>query len=402
VTVWLKSMAALLALTGVAGASWLQIHRVRAARPRVWTETVRERDVHATISATGAVQWGRETVLSSPDDGRVRAVLVEVGRPVRAGQVLIELDARLARISVERARAAVGIAAAAVHRGEAEVDRLRAACELSRLSLRRAEHSSAAGTVSAESLARSRHEARQADLAHVAALAEVESARARLSAAEADRHDADSRFSRRLVYAPGDGVVTAVFTEPGQPVHAGREHVPPSRLLTLAPAAVTDVEVLVDTSKAAHVRRGAHVSVDVPALEEHGLEAHVVGVDDGGQDAVAGEMLAVRVRLETPPPRLRAGMSAIVRLTSASRPRALAIPNHAVLRNRPGVPGAWTVRDGVIALLPIVLGLRGDAYSEVLAGLTPGTRVVTGPATVIRTLGIGDRAVAVAAPVRAP
>jgi HlyD family secretion protein len=123
-----------------------------------------------------------------------------------------------------------------------------------------------------------------------------------------------------------------------------------------------------------------------------------VTIDDGGkQEAV------VRARLDAPPPGLRHGMSAIVRFTAAWQHERLAVPNHAVAGGGAAVDaGVWTVRDGVIALVPIVLGLRGDFHTEVLAGLTPGMRVVTGPAAIIRTLGVGDRVVPIPAAVQAP
>ena len=81
----LKPAAVVLALAGMAGTSWFRIERLRATRPLVWTEAVRTRDVLTTITATGSAQWGRDTTLSSPGDGRVRAVLVDMGQTVRSG-----------------------------------------------------------------------------------------------------------------------------------------------------------------------------------------------------------------------------------------------------------------------------------------------------------------------------
>jgi hypothetical protein len=87
-----------------------------------------------------------------------------------------------------------------------------------------------------------------------------------------------------------------------------------------------------------------------------------------------------------------------VHVTTALRAHAIAVPNHALLSLR-GMSGVWTVTRGVIAARAVTLGLRGDAYSEVLAGVEPGQRVVTGPHAVLRTVRAGD-AVAEAAPQR--
>ncbi len=396
----LKPLVVVLAMAGVAGASWFQIHQVRASRPRVWAEVVRERDVRAMVAATGRARFGRDTLVSAPDDGRVGAVLVTAGQAVSAGQPLVTLDDAFIRLDLHRARSRGTAAAADVRRAQADVDRRRAQRDLARLARRRAEALSAAGVVADEAMARSRHDERLAELMLTSTRDAVAGGRAKARLAGADIRDIELRLSRQVVRAPVDGVVMEVFAQPGQPVHAGSTNVSPSRLLTLGVSGVTDIEVPLDVRRAASLQTGAHAHVAIAALGPRRLDARVVALDDRG-----GEEVLVRARLSEPPQGLLQGMSAVVEFTASSRLRTLAVPNHAVAGHRshdPAGAGVWTVRDGVIALAPIVLGLRGDSYSEVLAGLTPGALVVTGPAAVIRTLGVGDRAIAVPAPIQAP
>ena len=394
----MKLLVAVLGVAGVAGASYVQIHRVRESRPRVWTEVVRPRDVGATVTAMGRARAARQIIVSAADGGRVQSVLVRPGQAVRAAQVVLSLDEEPARIDLDGARSRVAAAEADVRRAQADADRLRAERDLARLSFRRAEALVAAGTAAEEQLARSRHDMRQAELAHKAGLEAVEEARTRVRLADAAALAATSRARRQVIRAPIDGMVAEIFVQPGQPVHAGATHVPPSRLLALTAAAITDVEVTLDRQNAARLRPGGRASVAIPALEQDGFEAGVVAIDDSG-----GQEAAIRARLDAPPRGLRQGMSAIVRFTAARQLGRLAVPNHAVTGGREAAGAVvWIVRDGMIALVPIVLGLRGDFHTEVLAGLTPGTLVVTGPAAIIRTLGAGDRAVAIPTPVQAP
>src|SRR5688572_2585593 len=200
----LKLAVALLAVAAVAGASWFQICRLRGVRPQVWAEVVKARDVAATLTGAGWARWRRETVLSSPDDGRVRAVLIGSGETVRKGQALVVLDDQPLRLALERARGGVAIASAEVHRAEADADRLRARLALARRAYRRTERLFAAGTEAEEAMVRGQHEARQAGLAHAAAIEAVEAARASTRRAEADRLDAESRLLRHTVRAPLD------------------------------------------------------------------------------------------------------------------------------------------------------------------------------------------------------
>jgi len=393
-----KLLVAALTIASVAGASYAQILQVRASRPRVWTEVVRRRDVQATITAAGQARSARGLVLSASDDGHVRAVLVRPGQIVRAGQRLLSLDEQPGRLDLDRARSHVAAALADVSHAQADADRLRAGHHCARLSLRRTEALAAAGTASAEALARSRHEVRQAELAYVAGIEKVEAARARQRQADADVLDAEARRTRSLLNAPIAGVVGDVFVQPGQPVHAGTTHVPPSRLLSLAVAGVTDIEVTLDRRSAERLRRGSPASVAIPILQREGLAARVVAIDDAREEGAV-----VRARLDAPVRGLRQGTSAIVQFTAASRAARLAVPNHAVAGGGGmSAAGVWTLHDGVIVALPIAFGLRGDFYTEVLAGLRPGALVVTGPAAIVRTLGVGDRAVAIPAAIQAP
>ena len=66
-------------------------------------------------------------------------------------------------------------------------------------------------------------------------------------------------------------------------------------------------------------------------------------------------------------------------------PQGLAAPKLALL-SRDGQLGVWIVRAGRISFRAVELGIDGEAYVEVLAGLRVGDRVVTGPADVARWL----------------
>src|SRR5436190_8419378 len=99
-----KLLVAVLGVAGVAGAAYLQIHRVRASRPRVWTEVVRAHDVRATVTAIGRARAAREIIVSAADDGRVRSVLVRAGQVVRSGQAVLSLDGQPGRINLDHAR----------------------------------------------------------------------------------------------------------------------------------------------------------------------------------------------------------------------------------------------------------------------------------------------------------
>jgi membrane fusion protein (multidrug efflux system) len=115
---------------------------------RLETVTVAEQPMPRFLSLTGTLAANRASQVAADGAGRVRDTFVERGGVVRAGELLVQLDSRSARLSESEARAQVEVLRsqhAAAQReceraerllhdrviGEAEYDRLRAQCSSS-------------------------------------------------------------------------------------------------------------------------------------------------------------------------------------------------------------------------------------------------------------------------------
>jgi HlyD family secretion protein len=79
---------------------------------------------------------------------------------------------------------------------------------------------------------------------------------------------------------------------------------------------------------------------------------------------------------------LRQDMTVSVNIETGRRAQALAVPNDALLEARAGTATALLVRDGRLRRLPVKLGLRGLAFTEVTAGLAVGDTVLASAAAV--------------------
>jgi membrane fusion protein (multidrug efflux system) len=158
---------------------------VRTGRPSTRLET-------GLARATGTLRAREDAVLASKQTGQIARIRVQVGDRVRAGQVLVELDAALVAIGVENGRATVRLAEANAAASERD--------------LKRAVTLSAAEALADAGLDRARTGAELA-------AAQVEQARAGLRMAE--RQLADS-----VIVAPFDGVVTGKFRNVGDSVSA--------------------------------------------------------------------------------------------------------------------------------------------------------------------------------------
>ena len=162
----------------------------------VTTTTVRADMVVQNIQATGSIHPWQEVIVSAEVGGyRVSAVLVDVGTPVKKGQVLVRLSADLLNADLDSKRAAFRSAeaaeinaAAALHRGEMVAgDGLLSEADMDKL---------------------------RAD--HIAAQARVETA-------GADLRTSELRARYANVTAPDSGVVTSRSVSVGQIAQAGTE-----------------------------------------------------------------------------------------------------------------------------------------------------------------------------------
>lgn len=169
------------------------------------------------------------------------------------------------------------------------------------------------------------------------------------------------------VTAPLSGVVGKLYVEVGQTVAPGTPVATVSRFSgsVKAKAAVSDADL-------PFVRRGAQAEVTVSALPGETFSGRITQaapmIDPMSRGAT------VEVTLPNPGRRLVPGMTVTVRLTLEDRPDAVRIPANALLSD-----GARVVLvDGTTARVQAVtIGLAGDEYFEVLAGVETGAKVAT-------------------------
>lgn len=228
VAVWLL-VAALLA-----GGSWWWWHRSHAtqAQPSFVTVTVRRGDLVLTVEGSGPVQPAESTVVRAPVGGTVAEVLVKEGQRVRAGDILVRLDDSSARTALEQAR----------------VD-----LESARVRL--------------ESMRRAPTEA------------ELASARAAVTAAEAQLAQLKDEQSALEVVSPGNGRILECAVAVGDQVTPG------TLLCRVADLSHLKAVFSVDQVHARYVEPGDFVDVSVSAIKGNLVHCQVESV---AQEAASG------------------------------------------------------------------------------------------------------------------
>ncbi|MBO1113413.1 HlyD family secretion protein [Bordetella petrii] len=242
----------------------------------------------ATQSTDDAYIRAEITSVAPEITGLVNAVAVEENQPVRAGQLLVQIDDREYALAVRNASAALAHARAAadgihaqiavqesvIRQARSTLEADQATQELARLDYRRYKSLAAdgSGTVQARQQARTRLQVQQAQHAKDQAIlqaqtgrldtlrADVLRAQAEIEQAEAALAQARLDLSRTRIKAPIAGTIGHKRVRVGNYARTGEP------LLTLVPLADIYVEANFRETQLARMRRGQPVRVTVDAL----------------------------------------------------------------------------------------------------------------------------------------
>jgi len=286
------------------------------------TDTVRDE-----IAATGQIEALQSIELRPEVEGRIVGILFHEGQEVEQGVPLFQVD------STELA---------------AQVAQLAAQRDLAQQDLARAKDLVAQ---------------------NAASTADLQRAEATARGAEAQYRLQSTRLGRTTVRAPFAGVVGQRFVSLGDYVTTS------SRLVTLQTVTPQRAAFQVPERYARALRPGQAVTFRVGAISGRDFVGQVDFVDPVVQ--LPGRTILVKARVANPQRLLQPGMFIEAHLVTAVRPRAVVIPEEAVVPLE-GTNFVWVVGDGKASRRPVTLGVRTPGSVEVTSGLAAGEQVVTG------------------------
>jgi RND family efflux transporter MFP subunit len=337
------------------------------------TEIVRFDSVPQSRITTGTVRSATVSPLASRVVGNVTRVLVSEGDPVRAGQLLIEIDDRDSRARSEQARAAAGGIEEAIHAADASIAAARANAGFADATYRRFAALRERGSVSPHEFdeVAARQKAAQAELTRAERGRDQLLAQRAQSAAAA--READTLLSYSRIRSPIDGVVASRF------VDAGAQAAPGMPLLIVEDAHARRVETAVDERLAAEVRPGDAVTVEgMPAVV-----AHLAPVDPATRSAL------VKIDLPRGTP-LLSGAFVHVGFAAGAEQRIM-IPASAVSQRGPLTSVFVVDAQNAARMRLVTLGEVQGKRIEVLAGLDPGERIVIAAGAVRDGMQVRER-----------
>lgn len=343
--------------------------------PPPLTQAVTLGTVEEAVLANGVLEAVRQVNVGAQVSGQIKALHVELGQTVRAGQLIAEIDST-PQVNALRMAQASRLALDAQRRSRNV--QLRQA-ELSYRRQRNLDQANATTTAELEAAEANRD----------ALSAEIGSLDAQIARAVAEEDNARTNLGYTRVRAPMDGTVVAVVTKAGQTLNTVQS-VP--TIVVLAQLDRMRVKVQVSEADIGRVRPGLPVRFTimgqpdrpVGAVLEKLEPAPATIANDPATAAAAGQTTSQAVYFSglftTPNPdgRLRPMMTAAVTIQVGIARRVPLVP-WSVLNDRVA-PGRYRVRvmsaSGRTRERLIRIGLTDKINAQVLDGLAVGERVV--------------------------
>ena len=358
----------LLAAALIAAMAFVMLRAGPLAPVRVTVTQAAEGSLRPALSGIGTVEARRSYLIGPTVAGRVRAVSVDVGDAVRAGQLLaemdpVDLDERTAALDAAIARAGSAMAGADALRRDAQARKA-----LAEVNARRYVELGAQNFISAGAVEARLQEQASADAVLSAAESNLAAARQDQQRLAAERAGLRQQRANVRLLAPNDGVVTSRDAEPGSTVVAGQA------VLRLIEPSSLWVRMRLDQGRSTGLAFGLPARIALrsnPAMPTPGKVARVEAVSD----SVTEERIA-HVSFDHPPASLSVGELAEVSLLLRATASAVLLPNAAIKRQQ-GRTGVWAVEEGTLRFVPVRVGQSSlDGQVQVLDGLKPGATVV--------------------------
>ncbi len=397
---------AVVAITVITSLVVANLKQDRVKKIEVQTERVAARGIKEVVTASGSIRPKRQVDVSANRMGTITNIAVQEGDRVEEGDFLLQIDPIQYAQTVEQYRA--GIAAIRAELEQAAVTLNQAEMEMERIrGLREQDFASPQDLLKAETdyeVARGRRKT---------LLARVREQQASLKRGE---HD----LELSTILAPMSGVITRLNVEKGETAVVGTMNQPGTVLITVSDLSELEAEVEVDETDVVDIRLGQKAVVSIDSYPDTTFQGVVTEV---GNSALRGNRqtesvdFKVVITLNDAIQGAKPGLSATADIVIHERSSVLSVPIQAltiralsdttddgakqeneevtdddptVKRKRDEREGVFVFRDDRAVFVPVMTGIAGDEYFEVLSGLSEGDSVISGDFKAIRTLKDDD------------
>ena len=355
---WLKpalyigaGLAILIVVVGLLG-------RVFASQAvKTWTNTEAVpvvQVIHATgdtggqsLVLPGAVQAFYDASIHARVNGYLKRWYLDIGAPVKAGQLLADIDTP--ELDQQLAQAKADLATAVANQRLAQTTATRWT-----------------GLLTKDAVSQQETDEKTGDLAAKTALVNAASA-------DVERLEALEGFKR--IVAPFDGVVTSRTTDIGQLIAAGAPTDP--GLFTVSEVNRLRIYVEAPQSYSAELKPGMTATLTVP--EHPGQTFQATLVTTSNAVSVQSGTLLVELQIDNASGQLKPGDYAQVSFALPASTTTVRVPASALMFRQKGVAVATVGPNNRVVMKYVTIGVDQGAFVDLAAGLGPSDRVIDNP-----------------------
>ena len=370
--IWIAIGAGLLIAGGMRIADLQDKQAISSKKKKKTARTVsvevtqaRRGSLREDLVITGALKPKEQVDITAKATGRVEKLYFYVGDPVKAGELVADLEDDELQQQVNRATASIAVSRASSSQREAELENAKAELDRSQKLL------------ADELISPQDHASTRTNLAVVEA--QVQLAYAQTEQAEAELRELKIRVEQSKIFAPMGGFVAIRYVDVGALISPTT---PILRVVNLS-TMVTHANVPERNLGRLRVGNRAVIAIDaLPDLSFHGRIARIAPVLDA-----ATRSALIEIDVPNTDAFLKAEMFVRIRIDTGLIREATLIPREGLVY-RGQQAGVYVVDEDRPVFREIETGLTNEDNVEVLANLEPGATIVGRGAAMLED---GDR-----------
>jgi HlyD family secretion protein len=333
---------------------------------KVTVEEVTAGVVQQKVSGSGQIQPESEVKVSAQVAGKIINLYAKEGDRVKKGDLLVELDPKQYKASLERQKSSLLAAKANEKKAKSELERSKKLFKQTLIS--------------------------KAELEAVEAGSEA--AESQRLQAEASLREAEDALNKTRLFASMDGVVTRLNKEKGEMAIGAQFQ--EDIIMIVSDLSVMEALIEVDENDVINVRRGDLAQIELDAFPDSLFKGRVTQIANsaitrglGTQEQVTN--FEVTITLDEPDKQFRPGMSATVDILTHRLENVVKAPMQAVTvrekadslqsnnKSEKMVEVVFVVEEKKAKMKTVILGISDDTHYAILKGLESGEKVITGP-----------------------
>ena len=354
---------------------------------------VQRGEINSFLKITGLVEPKETVKVTAKIMGQVKEVLVTEGHKVKAGDILIRLDAEPIQLQVAQAQAAYEAALASLEKVKAgprpeQIKQAEAVMQQAKINRDNAEQNYqrmeklfSEGAISAQQHDQAKWQYETAEAQYQSAKASYELVKkgaspedikvveAQVRQAQAALKIAETQLDNTIIRAPISGKVTSISVSPGEMVSAA---IP---LLVILDTSELYVRAGIAESDIASVQIGQQAEILIDAFPQKKFKGEIV--TKGAAIDPTTKSVEIKIKIIEPEVEVPPGVFARVNILVKNNPEALIIPVTALTRKGDQLyVFVFNQGKGVVEKRAVVTGVTDGDRVEILEGVQEGEEIV--------------------------